>query len=615
MIRLLILPCLCAFVGSTAQFTISATYNSGDIPTSLFAYESTCNGPLSVLSITLPPGDNYTVSGIDITYAMTAANQGWMADQQSQIHCQNTGLTEPIYGGSGNNPGTYLYNRSGVDIANGSYPGGTTLVFEMRAWRLWGGIDCGTFYNQVDNGTWTITVNHGDEVVNPKVGIQTDSPSQTLDVNGKMQLGDDTTAPEPGTIRWNAATQDFEGFNGAEWLSLTTTRSRWGSDVVTEVFGASDDQGGEDHYFGYSVALSDKYAVAGVPGFPSEGDTLRGKAVVFERIGTQWIEVDTLIASDGDTVDQFGISVAISGDYIIVGSPGYNAGGILNQGKAYVYQRSGSEWTEQAMLSASDAQWGALFGYDVSIDDDYAVIGAPFHSDTVAPTIYSGQAYLFKRDGSSWTQEAILTASNAAHHRGFGYSVSLYDDWVAVGSPTSGYGDVVGYAYVFKQEGLFWIEQAALHASDSMTNDWFGFDVAINGTHLVVGAPRAGVTGQAYIYARQSGVWTEQAILKPVNTSNAVNFGFSVALSSSGNYAIIGMPDYENARGKVSIRQRTGATWFEDVQLTPSDGDSGHAFGISVQILDDIAMVGAYTYAQSPGEQNIGKVYFFGCSQ
>ena len=152
---LFVLPCV--LIGQS----VSATYTAGDIPTNYDVYDATCNGPVTTLTVTLPGSiGSYNVTGIDIQYEMTAQNNGWMSDQRSQIHCQNTGNTESMaYEGSGNSGGTFPYQRLNVDIANGVHSAGSDIIFEMQAWRTFGMAPvCGPQFNKVDNNTWTITV-------------------------------------------------------------------------------------------------------------------------------------------------------------------------------------------------------------------------------------------------------------------------------------------------------------------------------------------------------------------------------------------------------------------------------------------------------------------------
>lgn len=167
---LLFLPFLLVFTTfilsekSFAQMlSITDTYSTGDIPTSFQNYSATCNGPSSVLTITLPAGGPWLVTSVDISYDMTASNGAWLSEQMSKIHCQNNNNSETnfIPGPNTNTEGTHTYNRTDLDIANGQYSAGTDLKFEMRAFRTWEGSQgCLTTNNRIDDGTWIITVNY-----------------------------------------------------------------------------------------------------------------------------------------------------------------------------------------------------------------------------------------------------------------------------------------------------------------------------------------------------------------------------------------------------------------------------------------------------------------------
>lgn len=142
--------------------TISGTYSSGDIPTNYGSYSSTCNGPATVLNITLPAsGGPWIVTAVDVTYDMLAQSSAWKSEQRSKIFCQNTSTGESNFiSGSGSSGGTQYYSRTGLNIANGSFVNGTVLTFEMQAYRTWGGSGCNTTYNKIVDGTWSITVHY-----------------------------------------------------------------------------------------------------------------------------------------------------------------------------------------------------------------------------------------------------------------------------------------------------------------------------------------------------------------------------------------------------------------------------------------------------------------------
>ena len=159
---------------------------------------------------------------------------------------------------------------------------------------------------------------------------------------------------------------------------------------------ASD--GATSDRFGRSVSIDGDYVLIGA----YYDDSAKGSAYVFKRSGTSWVQEDKLTASDGATSDYFGQSVSIDGDYAIVGA--YNDDG---KGSAYVFKRSGTTWTEQQKLLASDGAAGDFFGISVSIDGDYALVGAERDGEN---GLYYGSAYMFKRSGTSWVPDEKLTS-------------------------------------------------------------------------------------------------------------------------------------------------------------------------------------------------------------
>jgi len=174
---------------------------------------------------------------------------------------------------------------------------------------------------------------------------------------------------------------------------------------------------------------------------------------------------------------RFGTSVAISGDYAIVGAylSGYD-----DLGSSYVFVRNGETWTEQAKLTASDGTKRDFFGISVAISGDYAIVGA--HRD------HSGSAYIFVRNGENWTEQAKLTASDALGSDQFGISVAISGDYAIVGDHTyDGAGVNSGSSYVFVRNGEIWTEQAKLTASDIAAGDLFGSSVSISGDYAIVG--------------------------------------------------------------------------------------------------------------------------------
>lgn len=191
-------------------------------------------------------------------------------------------------------------------------------------------------------------------------------------------------------------------------------------------------------------------------------------------------------SSDGSASDKLGISVSMSGDYAIIGAYYDDIDANADQGSAYIFIRENGLWTEQAKLTASDGKANDHFGNSVSISGDYAIVGAPNGS---GDWFLQGAAYIFVRSGANWSQQAKLTASDGVPADFFGTSVSISGDDVIVGAPNDGgiYA-AQGSAYIFERNGAIWSQQSKLTYVGSQYNDNFGYSVSINGDYAIIGA-------------------------------------------------------------------------------------------------------------------------------
>ncbi len=197
------------------------------------------------------------------------------------------------------------------------------------------------------------------------------------------------------------------------------------------------------------------------------------------------IQIAKLTSGDAATNDEFGYSVAISGDTAVVGAP-YDDDAGSDSGSAYVFVRSGASWSQQAKLTAGDAAAGDEFGYSVAISGDTAMVGAYADDDGGSE---SGSAYVFVRSGASWSQQAKLTAGDAAADDWFGFSVAISGDTAVAGANgDDDAGAYSGSAYVFVRSGASWSQQTKLTAGDAAADNEFGYSVAISGDTAVVGA-------------------------------------------------------------------------------------------------------------------------------
>jgi hypothetical protein len=359
---------------------------------------------------------------------------------------------------------------------------------------------------------------------------------------------------------------------------------------------ASDGVAGDQ--FGGSVAISGNTAVIGAN---SNGGAVSGPgfASVFVRNGGTWTFQQKLTASDGLAEDAFGSYVAISGDTIIVGAYADTVGTNTSQGSAYVFVRSGTTWTQQQKLIAADGAAFDVFGRSVAIAGDTVAITAA--QDDLTTNVDQGSAYIFVRSGSTWTQQQKLTAADGATSDFFGDSVAIAGDTVIVGAQDDATGANIqqGSAYVFTRSGTTWTQQQKLTAGDGTAFDYFGFSVAISGDTAVVGTLQdIGAVfqqGSAYVFVRSGTTWTQQQKLLASDGATGDSFGNSVSIA--GDTAMIGAAGDTNGanvhQGSAYVFSRTGGTWTQQQKLTATDGGAEDSFGASVAVAVDTAIIGS----------------------
>ena len=255
--------------------------------------------------------------------------------------------------------------------------------------------------------------------------------------------------------------------------------------------------------FGYAVTIDDTDVIIGAR-FDSDSGTDSGLSHPYEHVGANWINQTAFASTDAASGDRFGESVSLGGVYLVVGAPRNSDAGTWS-GSAYVFKRDVSSWTQEAKLASGDAEAFDQFGIAVAMDGDYAIVGSLGDDDDGSQ---SGSAYVFFRTGTSWTQQPKITAADGAAGDKFGTSVSINGDYALVGAV--GDDSSRGAAYVFKRNGTDWNEEAKLIADDGAAGDSFGTAVSIHGVYAVVGAPgdEAGM-GSAYIFERSGATWSQ----------------------------------------------------------------------------------------------------------
>ena len=412
----------------------------------------------------------------------------------------------------------------------------------------------------------------------------------------------------------------------------TSAGNRWGvnfvgysnaggeSQVICRDVKLTASDGESDDHFGCSVAIDGDYAVVGAYGNKGK----RGAAYIFKREGTDWIQQAKVRAPvmQRERNGYFGYSVAISGDYAVIGSgsvDGGYRGERIGTFAAYIFKREGADWVYDTELGYS---YEDCFGCSVAISGDYAIAGAPsedFDTSQAKKGYAWGAAHVFKRSGTNWTRQAKLLHEGAFERNYFGATVSISGDYaIAAMQPhksralvypvcifergdtdwsqqalqsswnhafisslaiTHEYavigasediddGVSTGAAYVFERGEGSWMAQEKLTALDGCGDDQFGYSVSIDADCLVVGAPKddvdyAGInSGSAYIFKRRAASWTLQAKLTALDSAYNDYFGHSVSID--GDYVIVGAPENDSNgkdSGSAYIFKRIGTTW------------------------------------------------------
>lgn len=401
-----------------------------------------------------------------------------------------------------------------------------------------------------------------------------------------------TPAPsETGRVIITLRARDDGGQVGTQTFGLDVTEP---FQTVAEKLTASE--GADDDFFGRSVAIDGDNAIVGAFETDLAGAN-EGSAHVYRREGDTWVEIAALTADDAADDDNFGWSVAIDGDFAIVGAYADDLNG-SDEGSAYVFQRSGDSWTQVDKLTANDAADDDLFGWSVAIDGDHAIIGA--RRDDLNGTD-EGSAYVFQRSGGAWVQTDKLTAGDAADNDQFGFSVAIDGEYAIIAAFEDDLsGTDEGSAYLYRRSGDVWVQSDKVTAGDAADFDNFGSSVAIDGEYAIVGAPRddLGTTdeGSAYVFRRIGDEWVQIDKLAAGDAAEGDRFGFSVA--TDGTYAIVGARFDDligTNEGSAYVFRRSVDVWLQIDKLTAGAADPGaDNFGVSVATDGVHAIVGAF---------------------
>lgn len=326
-----------------------------------------------------------------------------------------------------------------------------------------------------------------------------------------------------------------------------------------------------------------------------------GAAYVFVGQGGTWIQQAKLLAADGEAGDSFGGQVAISGDTIIAGAQGDDDNGD-GAGAAYVFVRQGTTWTLEAKLISPSPIAGQRFGR-VALDGDTAFIGAASFFTTVTGT------YVFERENGVWSVTEFFTEGDFSDF--FGSAVAVDGDTGAVGAVfDDDNGNDSGSAFLFVREFGDWTEEAMLLPTDGAAEDRFGGTVDVDGDLALITArgddDNGTDSGSAYVFARRAGVWTETAKLLAFDGDAVDRFGDSAALQA--DIVLIGAPgddDLATDSGAAYLYADINGAWVFQDKVHADDGAASDSFGFSADLGVDTAVIGANF------DDDTGSVYVF----
>lgn len=356
--------------------------------------------------------------------------------------------------------------------------------------------------------------------------------------------------------------------------------------IVASDRGANDSFGHRVAISGDYVIVSSMFDDEDATG----GNTLggSGSSYIFQNIAGTWLQVKKIVASDRDAGDTFGSSVAISGTYAIVGarSESEDASGentLDMAGSAYVFKNNNGNWNQVQKIVASERGASDWFGWSVAMSGDYAIIGAQREDHDVLEgnmVFEAGSAYIFHNVAGTWSQVQKIVASDRGSQDRFGWDVAISDNHAIVGAywededlEGANHLTDAGSAYIFKNFAGSWLEIQKIVASDRGYEDFFGHSVAISGDYIVVGAmfedegtPGSlsfSDAGSAYIYRNVSGNWTEVQKIAAEDREDYDWFGTSVAISA--DYVFVGaLNEDEDALGGNSISNAGSVYIFEN---------------------------------------------------
>ncbi|MFQ5655860.1 MAG: hypothetical protein ACE5GW_14175, partial [Planctomycetota bacterium] len=338
--------------------------------------------------------------------------------------------------------------------------------------------------------------------------------------------------------------------------------------------------------FGSAIDFSAEWAAVGAPNRDFAGSD-SGAVHLFRRDGDSWVREARIAGSDTAAGDSFGASLALQGDILVVGAPHHAAAGPYS-GAVYVFRLTGDGWVEEVKLLPDTVAELERFGLSVAIDGDAIVVGSS--RDRNSEGVDTGSVTVF-RHTDAWSVEALLFAPDGAHLDYFGIDVAISGDRLIAGAGgDDDFGSSSGAVYVFQHDATGWSFEAKLTGSDIDTNDRLGLRVDLEGTTVAAGAPGQAGLGAVYLFTLEGDAWIEAQKLQPAGLEIDDFFGYPVKLD--GDRLAVGALEAGDHEGAVHVFLRSGQEWIAEATVTPFDAMSGDRFGHGIAIAGDEMLVG-----------------------
>jgi FG-GAP repeat len=457
------------------------------------------------------------------------------------------------------------------------------------------------------------------------VGTNTPHSSAALEVNSTTKGTLITTMntaqrnaianPVAGLLVYDIDKKTIYMYDGGKWLPFLFSNADKNPATLVNPSGLLTDD-----FFGYKVAMDGNYAIIGAYGKTVSGNADAGAAYIYFRNNGVWELQEAITASDATAGDYFGASVSISGDYAVVGAWGDDIGADAEQGSIYVFVRSGSDWTQQIKISAPDGLANDFYGYSVDIANSGSAIIVGAYGDNIGVNTNQGSAYIYTRSGSVWTYQAKLTASDGDFGDSFGISVSISGQFAVVGSYLDDEGANIdqGSVYSFYEltDPSGWTTGQAFHqklfAADGEASDFYGVSVSLSSINLLVGASGDDVGANA----SQGSAWSYfRTPIPPFNYSlpfhlfaqdGAANDNFGISVSGGSTFSAVGAyrdegPEGIQNAGSVYVFSG-GSTKIFRRKIDDDAADIDGYYGFSVAVSGFEIIIGAYNKNNGAGQ-------------